>query len=345
MLSVVTVSRNDDHGGNPAERTQRHIDCLYQQANNFQREIEYIMVEWNPPVDRPPITEAVDFHTPTKYWHPRIITVPPDIHYTFKHSGKLPLFQMIGKNVGIRRANGNYILVTNVDILIDIHTFLYITEESNLQPGTSYRVDRIDIEPNIPVVHPDYMLQWCDTHILRRNAKYAVQIMNGGTPLYRRIASRYYHTLKRHAANVIFRIPNIHLMGNGDFHLMHRDDWMGLMGYAELEMYSPHIDGLLLLAAHYSGIQEQYLPYPNFKIYHVEHPMGMTPENMPALFRSIDARGIPRLPLSVIVAVNDEMRHGGYKNGMYQKRGQYWTFKDNTPGWGLVGYRLPEVCG
>lgn len=48
MLTIVTTSRNDDHGQNLAGRTQRHIDNLYEQANAFREPIEYILVEWNP---------------------------------------------------------------------------------------------------------------------------------------------------------------------------------------------------------------------------------------------------------------------------------------------------------
>ena len=36
----------------------------------------------------------------------RIIQVPAELHRTLKHAEALPLFQMIAKNVGIRRAHG-----------------------------------------------------------------------------------------------------------------------------------------------------------------------------------------------------------------------------------------------
>jgi hypothetical protein len=47
----------------------------------------------------------------------RFIQVPPEIHRKFRHADHLPLYQMIAKNVGIRRARGRFILVTNIDIL------------------------------------------------------------------------------------------------------------------------------------------------------------------------------------------------------------------------------------
>ena len=48
----------------------------------------------------------------------RIIEVPPELHRRFRHSENLPLFQMIAKNVGIRRARGRFVLATNIDILL-----------------------------------------------------------------------------------------------------------------------------------------------------------------------------------------------------------------------------------
>ena len=46
-----------------------------------------------------------------------MIEVPAKIHARYKYAKALPLYQMIGKNVGIRRARGQYILATNIDIL------------------------------------------------------------------------------------------------------------------------------------------------------------------------------------------------------------------------------------
>ena len=47
----------------------------------------------------------------------RIITVSNNDHKKFKNSEKLKIFQMIAKNVGIKRSNGKFILVTNIDII------------------------------------------------------------------------------------------------------------------------------------------------------------------------------------------------------------------------------------
>jgi len=68
----------------------------------------------------------------------------------------------------------------------------------------------------------------------------------------------------------------LHTNASGDFTLMSRDDWHRVQGYAELQRFSMHIDGLLLYQAHYSGLRQRRLPHP---IYHLEHGSGFRPDS------------------------------------------------------------------
>ena len=53
VLSVVAATRNDEHGGNQLARTQLFVNGLGEQAQRFKVPIELLLVEWNPPADRP----------------------------------------------------------------------------------------------------------------------------------------------------------------------------------------------------------------------------------------------------------------------------------------------------
>jgi len=147
-LSVVVVSRNDDHGGNPLQRTQLCINSLYEQCNRYRLPAELIVVDWNPPIDRPGLADVIRWPEDRRFIRTRVITVPPECHRSLPHSKDLPLFQMIGKNVGIRRARGEYVLATNIDILFSDELMDYISKRS-LQHGHSYRVDRFDIRNDV----------------------------------------------------------------------------------------------------------------------------------------------------------------------------------------------------
>ena len=100
-------------------------------------------MEWNPPPGRPALDEALEWPQDLGPVTVRIVTVPPDVHAQLPHSEKLPLFQMIGKNVGIRRARGRYVLATNVDILLDDETVIFLRDR--LTPGIVLRIDRYDV--------------------------------------------------------------------------------------------------------------------------------------------------------------------------------------------------------
>src|SRR5205823_6021070 len=113
-LSIVATTRNDDHGGDALARTQIFLDALAAQCERHGLDAELVLVEWNPPADRPGLRDALRWPEPGNHFEARIIEVPESIHSRLEHSDQLPLFQMIAKNVGIRRARGSFVLATNI---------------------------------------------------------------------------------------------------------------------------------------------------------------------------------------------------------------------------------------
>jgi hypothetical protein len=77
---------------------------------------EIIVVEWNPPKNPPRLVDTIRWPTWT-HGIIRLIEVPEQIHQELPNAEKMPLFEYLGKNVGIRRARGDYILATNPDIV------------------------------------------------------------------------------------------------------------------------------------------------------------------------------------------------------------------------------------
>ncbi len=58
LLSVVVVSRNDNHGGNMLQRMQLFVTDWLEQARRYALDSELIIVEWNPLPDRPRLAQA-----------------------------------------------------------------------------------------------------------------------------------------------------------------------------------------------------------------------------------------------------------------------------------------------
>ena len=161
------TTRNDDHGVGVLRRTQIFLDGLADQAKRHRLDTELVIVEWNPPPDRPPLSEVLVWPAAGEFFTARIVTVPESAHRRLEHSDRLPLFQMIAKNVGIRRATGEFILATNVDLLFSDELMSFLARRT-LRRDRLYRVDRYDAGADVPYPAPvAEQLAWCDANLLR----------------------------------------------------------------------------------------------------------------------------------------------------------------------------------
>lgn len=183
-LSLVVTARNDDHGGNLLGRMQIFVDGWLAQARRHNIPSELIIVEWNPPRDRPPLAEALHWPTDFGPCEVRFITVPPEIHSRYEHGANLPLYQMIAKNVGIRRARGRFILATNIDILFSDELAAFLGSRQ-LRTDRMYRIDRHDAMSDVPAGAPiEEQLAYCRSHLIRVNRREGTfEVTPDGGPL------------------------------------------------------------------------------------------------------------------------------------------------------------------
>ena len=165
-LSVVVTSRNDGHGGDPLARLQAFVNTFDAQCRRFGLDAEVVVVEWNPPADRPQLHEIVT-PPPDCAFTLRFIQVPAALHNGLPHAHVLPLFQMIGKNVGSRRSRGEFVVSTNIDIIFSNELVQFFASRA-LQHGAIYRIDRHDIESEYPgEAGLDEQVAYCASHHLR----------------------------------------------------------------------------------------------------------------------------------------------------------------------------------
>jgi hypothetical protein len=177
-LSIVVTTRNDDHGGSLLRRTQTFVNALIGQCKRHQLAAELIVVEWNPPPDRPPLHEALHWPADTSPCQVRFIEVPESAHTRFSHADALPLLQMIGKNVGIRRARGRFVLATNIDIIFSDELMSFLAAK---KPDAKYmyRIDRHDVMADVPAnATVEEQLAYCVRHHLRVNARGGTYSLN-----------------------------------------------------------------------------------------------------------------------------------------------------------------------
>jgi hypothetical protein len=170
-LSVVVVTRNDDHGGNPLTRLQAFVNTFDAQCKRTGLDVEVVVVEWNPPDGKARVSELLE--CPAHCAFPvRFVEVPADLHARIEHADVLPLFQMIGKNVGVRRARGQFVLCTNIDIIFSNEMVEFLATRQ-LRAGVLYDTDRHDIQSSYPVqASLDAQMAYCHEHHIRVNGKY-----------------------------------------------------------------------------------------------------------------------------------------------------------------------------
>lgn len=217
-ISIVMASRNDNHGGDLNERTQACIDSLSNQAKKFNLPVEVVMVDWNPPGDKPLLHEIIN-HKDIPF---RSIVVPPEIHNRYGQSQLFPLYQMIAKNAGIRRAEGEFILATNVDIFFSDDLIQELAQKK-LEKNIIYRAYRFDVKEGTR------SLDNVQDNLIRLNLSYKDELCTNAC---------------------------------GDFQLLHRDDWFDLRGYYEVDLFSIHLDSLFEYHAYYNGRSEQIFNPP-----------------------------------------------------------------------------------
>jgi len=174
-ISFVAVARNDDHGGNFLDRMQVFISALLQQIKKHNLNAELIIVDWNPLGDRPKLSQVLSSSFSSELFKNipckiRIIEVPSEIHKRFQYFDKISLFQMIGKNVGIRRARGEFVVATNVDLLFSDDLIKSLVSKS-LKPEFIYRIDRNDVD-GIPYgASVREQLDYCENNVIRVHRK------------------------------------------------------------------------------------------------------------------------------------------------------------------------------
>jgi len=243
MISIVQYSRNDNHGGNLLKRMQFSYYANIYLLEKAEVKSEIIIVDYNTPKEKDNLYKLLPINKNLNFVTIRHIIVPPNIHQTFKDHNKLPMNNMVARNVGIRRAKGEYILSTGVDV---IFSYQLIEQFKNLLPNRLYRTHRYDV--NRCILDEEFDVE----NILKKCEKNVIDIHFNTNP-------GFFEDTK---------IPSLHTNNCGDFQLAHRDIWFGLNGYPEIDLMGTHADTIFSYMSYLSGNEEVVL---KDRLYHIDH--------------------------------------------------------------------------
>jgi hypothetical protein len=271
-LSLVLTGRNDNYGGDFRSRLQHCVSNAHKQLKSAGITAEILFVNYNPVEENEPIERFIEWPKSDEQVSIRIVTIPNLVHQLLVKDGQrkdVPVLEYFGKNAGIRRAKGEFILSMNPDIIL---TENVINELKKLSKDSYYRANRIDFSGDLASAHElkrvflkghDYPFSSLDQLPALRFKNRFANAWKCFTPNISSILNRlskpvyYEHTANRFHCNV-----------SGDFMLIHRDYWFELGGQHENTSISLHVDSLMVVQAAHLGLKEKVLEHP---IFHQEH--------------------------------------------------------------------------
>jgi hypothetical protein len=293
-LSVVVAARNDNYGGDFDLRFQNCIKWFDYYANKYKLRCEFVIVNYNPLVHKTPLSELVniDKNSLVKY---RFINVPESFHQKLLQQSKrikLPFLEYAAKNIGIKRATGEFILCINPDILIAPEIFQQLAKK-NLHKHSYYRADRCDFHYDGKAVTPESDLEKIRSEVFRvfkkgriydlpekgitseklqqlekQNSRYLK--WNLFLPKISWLANRF--SIPVIYDNVVFKFHGNH----GDFTLMHHEQWNKLRAHPENLPHPMHTDAFTICVAKSAGLNEEVFAQP---AYHAEHNRQFIADN------------------------------------------------------------------
>ena len=197
-LSIVIACRNDNYAGSMSKKLILSLTILIQQLNKFNLDTEIIIVEWNPPKDKPKLSLEISSLKNLGKTIIRIIEVDPSIHSTYIGSQKKGIAGSVALNAGIRRARGKFVTSKTADSFFSDELIKFISKKT-LDNNCFYRADRVDVNVNQDLIESD----WRD--YFNSNVSY-----------------RGYYSKK-----------GPHLKACGDFMLMSKKSWEIIRGFTE----------------------------------------------------------------------------------------------------------------
>lgn len=256
-ISVVVVGRNDDYGQGFVQRLDTFVRSLDHQAKACPGVFELVIVEWNPPSDRENLYQSI---APPQHLDLRVIQVPQELHQSLGVARSVLEFH--GKNVGARRARGDFVLTTNPDVLFSNDLIAELARR-RLRTDVVYRTDRYDFDATgIDQVATAQLERFAldrtfVMHGIRNQCSVSISI-TPGTPQISHLPT----------SDIDMQIP--HTNAAGDFLLASREAFYTVRGLYESKQLKWHVDSISLLRFFRTKMRQQVFLAPCC-IFHQHH--------------------------------------------------------------------------
>jgi hypothetical protein len=236
-VSFVSYFRNDSYTSDFDLRVKRATNFLVRQLQRAAIESELILVEWNPPLDRPLIIDSLGPLPQGDCVQVRGVIVGQEHHQKFAGSQEWGMNPAAAANVGLRRAQGRFVSPKASDTYLSDEIIGTIARR-DLHENALYRCDRCDV-----TLSAKDLLELPDERLLTR-------LESLDSTRYSRVPHppQWY-------------IRELHTNACGDFLLMSRKMWHTVRGFPlDNTVLSLDCDSLIMHAAVALGSHEICLP-------------------------------------------------------------------------------------
>ncbi len=236
-VSVVLCTRNDNYGG--SKTVEMAVACLQTMSRTFD---EVIVVDLG---SKDPLYPLIKEHVAGNKASIRVITVPYE-WVIARVPDTLTIPDVLGRNIGIRRASHDIILSSNMDII----------------PAERDKFDFSDFDKNVFYTSGKYMV---DISLLSR--------LRSSGKSWETIQNHLYDTRKNYyRQGPVSHEPWSIMSACGDFQLGHRDIWFNpeVRGFEESLIYKDYIDTNI----HKKIIENAHIEVriaPDFHVFHQSH--------------------------------------------------------------------------
>ena len=355
-VSVVVNARNDDHGGRMIDRLQATIRWNMRLLEAYKVPSEIVLVDYNPPKDKPLLSDVLEMPQESEYCSVREIVVPPEIHDKYPDSEHINIYVLLAQNIGIRRARGEVVISIMADILLSVES-VEILASKEIKENSYYRADRIDINRGVLDVDYAEIPDYIENNILQIQTRYGRMPFVG---LKKKQWRKLLFNINTKHAN-----SRLHTNASGDFIMMSKSNWHKLRGFAEIDVLGRYVDGLMCHMAFFSGLEEKMVG----SVFHIDHdskwkssPLSIFEKGLFLVFPKVSVLRVMNFVSRLIARFNPDVLAvlGGERE--YEKIGvkplgrkEYMLIVDslkngrrdvsiNGRGWGLYEHELREVC-
>lgn len=228
--SIVVVSKNDNYGGYLNTRASHALNTM---INHFD---EVVYVDWCS--DNGSLINELDLQKTGKLKH--IQVTKEDINNIAPELLQIPIVEVLGRNIGIRRASNDWIISSNIDILPD-----YL-DVSALNENKMYAVSRRNVTLDIT---------------LNNSENDFFQFLKNNKQLFKKALKIDTHWAGRYD-------PWSLTVCCGDFQVAHKNLWHSMKGFEESLIYRDCADTNVLKKSVIYGNGAELL---DLDVFHLDH--------------------------------------------------------------------------